>query len=112
MLLGVAAGLIGFFYFVSARLTAPNMALLYSDISPQDGGQIIARLEQQAVPYELRAGGSQIWVPEDRALRMRMTLAEAGLPRGGTVGYELFDRSEALGSTAFLQNVNQLRALE
>jgi flagellar M-ring protein FliF len=112
MLLGVTAALIGFFYFFSARLTAPNMALLYSDVSPQDGGQIIARLEQQAVPYELRAGGSQIWVPEDRALRMRMTLAEAGLPRGGTVGYELFDRSEALGSTTFLQNVNQLRALE
>lgn len=112
MLLGVAASLVGAFYFISARLTAPNMALLYSDVSPQDGGQIIARLEQQAVPYELRAGGSQIWVPEDRALRMRMTLAEAGLPRGGTVGYELFDRSEALGSTTFLQNVNQLRALE
>src|SRR5262249_7750313 len=112
MLLAVAAALVGFFYFLSARLTAPNMALLYSDITPQDGGQIVARLEQQGVPYELRAGGSQIWVPENTALRLRMTLAEAGLPRGGTVGYELFDRSEALGSNTFLQNVNQLRAPE
>lgn len=111
-LLTVLVALGGLFYYVSGRLTAPTMALLYSDVSPQDGGQIIARLEQQGVPYELRGGGTQIWVPDDRTHRLRMSLAEAGLPRGGNVGFELFDRSEALGSTTFLQNVNQQRALE
>lgn len=110
---GLALSLLGGLLFVLVtRATAPNMALLFGDVSQQDGSQIIARLEQQGVPFELRAGGAQIWVPEDRALRTRMALAEQGLPRGGNVGYELFDRSETLGTTSFVQNLNHLRALE
>ena len=72
-LLTVIVALGGLFYYVSGRLTAPTMALLYSDVSPQDGGQIVARLEQQGVPYELRGGGTQIWVPDDRTHRLRMS---------------------------------------
>ena len=51
-------------------------------------------------------------VPADRVARLRMTLAEGGLPKGGGVGYEIFDKSDALGTTSFVQNVNNLRALE
>jgi flagellar M-ring protein FliF len=41
-----------------------------------------------------------------------MTMAEQGLPRGGSIGYEIFDKSDGLGTTNFMQNVNLVRALE
>ena len=69
----VVIGLLAFITFVGQRLTAPPLALLFSDLSPQDSGQIVARLEAGAVPYELRAGGTQIFVPNDQALRLRMS---------------------------------------
>jgi len=112
LLAAVGVGLLGFFGFFANRLTQPPMALLYAELSGADAGQIVTRLEQQNVPFELRAGGSQVWVPADRALRLRMGMAEQGLPRGGSVGYEIFDRSDALGASSFVQNLNHLRALE
>ena len=51
-------------------------------------------------------------VPKDNVARLRMKLAEAGLPKGGGVGYEIFDKTDALGATTFVQNINHLRALE
>ncbi len=108
----VGAGLLGFFSFFTNKLTQPAMGLLYADLAANDAGQIVAKLEAQNIPFELRAGGAQLWVPQDRALRLRMAMAEQGLPRGGSVGYELFDRSEALGATNFMQNLNLVRALE
>lgn len=112
LLAAVTAGLIGFFTFFVSRVNAPAMGLLYADLAPQDSGQIVAKLEAQAVPFDLRAGGTQVWVPQDRVLRLRMSFAEQGLPRGGAVGYEIFDRSETIGATNFVQNLNFLRALE
>lgn len=108
----VAVAIVGFFAFFSSRLSAPAMGLLYGDLTLTDSAQIVSRLEAQAVPYEIRAGGTQIYVPADRVLRMRMGFAEQGIPRGGSIGYEIFDRSDALGTTSFSQNVNHLRALE
>jgi len=108
----VAAGLVAFFGFFISRLNQPDMGLLFSELSTQDAAQIISKLEAQNIPYELRADGSQIYVPADRALRLRMSLAEQGLPKGGTVGYEIFDRTDAIGATSFIQNLNHLRALE
>ena len=56
--------------------------------------------------------GTIILVPRDQIPRLRMKLAEGGLPKGGGVGYEIFDKSDALGATSFVQNINHLRALE
>jgi flagellar M-ring protein FliF len=112
LMLAVALGLLGFFGFFANRLAQPPMGLLYGDLAQGDAGQIVAKLEAQNVPFELRAGGSQIWVPQDRALRLRMSMAEQGLPRGGSIGYEVFDQSSALGATSFVQNLNLVRALE
>jgi flagellar M-ring protein FliF len=108
----VTAGLIGAFAFLGAKVNQPPMGLLYSDLSAQDSGQIVGKLEAQNIPYELRAGGTQIYVPSDRVLRLRMTFAEAGVPRGGTIGYEIFDRGDAIGATNFVQTLNHVRALE
>ncbi|MCE1237663.1 MAG: flagellar M-ring protein FliF [Hyphomicrobiales bacterium] len=108
----VTALLIGFFAFVITRATAPVMAPLYSDLSDADSSAIVKDLEAQGVAYELRRDGSQILVPKDKALRLRMKLAEKGIPAGGNVGWEIFDKSDALGTTSFVQNINHLRALE
>ncbi len=109
---GVVLGMIAFFFFVSTRLTAPPMSLLFGQLSPDDANQIAAKLDGEGVPYELRSGGTQIWVPEDRALKLRMSLAESGGVHNGSVGYELFDKGESIGATNFVQNLNLVRALE
>lgn len=109
---GIGIGFIAFFAFLVSRLTGGDMSLLYSDLDPGDSGKIVAKLDTMAVPYELRGNGSQIYVPSDKALRLRMAMAEEGLPTGGSVGYELFDKTDTLGTTSFVQNVNLLRALE
>lgn len=109
---GVVLGMIAFFFFVSTRLTAPPMSLLFGQLTPEDSAQIAAKLDGQGVPYELRAGGTQIWVPDDRALKLRMSLAESGATHGASVGYELFDKGDAIGATSFVQNLNLVRALE
>jgi flagellar M-ring protein FliF len=60
----------------------------------------------------MRNEGGIIMVPKDRVTKLRMTFAEGGMPKGGGVGYDIFDKSEALGTTSFVQNINHLRALE
>jgi len=111
-MVAVTAALIGFFAFVIMRVTTPQMTTLYTDLSTEDSNGIIKDLERQAIPFELRNDGAVIMVPKDKVTRLRMKLAEGGLPKGGGVGYEIFDKSDALGTTSFVQNINHLRALE
>jgi flagellar M-ring protein FliF len=111
-MIAVTAALIGFFGFVIMRVTQPQMTTLFTDLSIEDSSGIIKDLERQGIPFEMRNEGSIILVPKDKVTRLRMKLAEAGLPKGGNVGYEIFDKSDALGTTSFVQNINHLRALE
>ncbi len=111
-MVAVTAALIGFFAFVIMRVTTPQMTTLFTDLSAEDSSAIMKDLERQAIPYELRNDGAVIMVPKDKVTRLRMKLAEGGLPKGGGVGYEIFDKSDALGTTSFVQNINHLRALE
>jgi flagellar M-ring protein FliF len=108
----VAALMLGFFAFIAMKVSQPAMAPLYSDLSVQDSAAIVKDLETQAIPYELRQEGAQILVPKDKVLRLRMKLAEKGVPVGGSVGWEIFDKSDGLGTTSYVQNINHLRALE
>jgi flagellar M-ring protein FliF len=111
-MVAVTTALIGFFAFVIMRVTTPQMTTLFTDLSVEDSSGIIKDLERQAIPYEIRNDGAVIMVPKDKVTRLRMKLAESGLPKGGGVGYEIFDKSDALGTTSFVQNINHLRALE
>ncbi|MDB5503146.1 MAG: flagellar M-ring protein FliF [Tardiphaga sp.] len=111
-MVAVTAALIGFFAFVIMRVTTPQLTTLFTDLSVEDSSAIIKDLERQAIPYELKNEGAAIMVPKDKVTRLRMKLAEGGLPKGGGVGYEIFDKSDALGTTSFVQNINHLRALE
>jgi flagellar M-ring protein FliF len=88
------------------------MAPLFTELSLDDSAKIAKELDAQGISFELRADGSTILVPKPDVTRLRMKLAESGMPRGGSVGYEIFDKSDALGTTSFVQNVNHLRALE
>ncbi|MGD0847559.1 flagellar basal-body MS-ring/collar protein FliF [Bradyrhizobium sp.] len=111
-MVAVTTALLGFFAFVIMRVTTPQMTTLFTDLSIEDSSAIIKDLERQAIPFELRNEGAVIMVPKDKVTRLRMKLAEGGLPKGGGVGYEIFDKSDALGTTSFVQNINHLRALE
>jgi len=111
-LVGTAVAVLGFFIFLASRLSTGGMSLLYGDLDPADSGAIVKELEARNIEYELKAGGQQVFVPGDEVLKLRVTLAEQGVPGGGTMGYEIFDKSDGLGTTNFVQNVNLVRALE
>ena len=108
----VTLALIGFFSFLMIRMTTPQMVPLFTDLSVEDSSSIIKDLERQAIAYQIKNDGAIVMVAKDNVARLRMKLAEGGLPKGGGVGYEIFDKSDALGSTTFVQNINHLRALE
>jgi flagellar M-ring protein FliF len=108
----VSLGLVGFFVYIIMRMSQPQMALLFSDLTLEDSSQIVKELERRQVKFQLRNDGAQVFVPQEQVARVRLQLAETGMPRGGGVGYEIFDKGDALSSTSFVQNMNQLRALE
>ena len=111
-LAAVAALSVAFFVFLTGRIAAPGFGLLYSNLDLRDSGQIVQKLEALSVPYQLRGDGGSILVPTDQVARLRMLMADDGLPHGGSVGYEIFDRSDTFGTSSFVENINQVRALE
>ena len=112
LLAGVGASLLAFFLFLFTRLTEPDFTLLYGDLAMRDSSGIVGQLDAMGVPYRIGGDGSRVLVPSDQVLRLRLALAEQGLPSGGSVGYEVFDEADSLGTTRFVQNVNLVRALE
>ena len=88
------------------------MALLYADLDLREAGQVVDGLDRARIPHQVEAGGSRILVPEDQVARARMLLAKDGLPSGGSIGYEIFDRADGLTASAFQQGISQTRALE
>ncbi|WP_137181369.1 flagellar basal-body MS-ring/collar protein FliF [Roseomonas sp. AR75] len=111
-LAGVGAAILGLLAFLALRAADPPMALLYGELDQRDAAQVVATLERQRIPHRLAGGGSQVLVPEAEVPRIRLLLAREGLPAGGSVGYEIFDRGERLTTTPFQQDINRLRALE
>jgi flagellar M-ring protein FliF len=109
---GVVLSMIGFFIYITSRLATPSMELLYGNLDQKDSGKIVQTLESMSIPYEIGQGGNAILVPRSDIPRVRLLLADQGIPGGGTIGYEIFDEAESLGSTNFMQNVNLVRALE
>jgi flagellar M-ring protein FliF len=108
----VAALMLGFFAFLILRASTPQMAPLYTGLSLEDSSAIVAELQKQNVPNEIRGDGDTILVPRDQITSLRMSLASNGLPTKGQVGYEIFDQQNSLGATSFVQNINNVRALE
>lgn len=109
----ILASLLVFFAFVSAHISSPGaMKLLYDNLSGMDSGAMTAKLDEAKIPYEVSSDGTRIMVPDSDVGKARMMLARDGLPNGGTMGYEIFDQQSGFGTTSFVQNINQVRALE
>ena len=112
-LAGVVLFLISFFVYLATRFNSEEYAVLYTDLELEDAKQIVVQLESSNVKYKLTKNGTEILVPADKVNKMRVETAELALEsKGSNVGYEIFDNSDALGSTNFMQNVNLIRALE
>ena len=109
---GVAVALIIFFIFVATRLSGQSYGLLYADLDLKDSAQIVSKLDAMNVPYQVKGDGSTILVPIDQVPRLRLTMAENGIPHSGSIGNEIFDKNDALGTTSFQQGVNEMRARE
>lgn len=108
----VAIALLGFFTFMTTRMTSSQMSLLYSELDSQDSSAIAKKLDALKIPFEVSPDGKSIKVSTDMVGKARMAAAGEGLPRGGSIGYEIFDQKEGFGTTSFVQNINHLRALE
>lgn len=111
-MLAVTLVLVGFFGFVMLRMSQPAMSVLFSDLGSQDVSAILKDLDARGIKYELRGDGQTVLVPKADVPRLRLDLASKGIPAGGGVGYEIFDKGDAFSSTSFVQNINHLRALE
>ncbi len=94
--------------FIGSRVT---YAPLYTELETQDAAAIATKLKELNVPHRISPSGTTISVPEEQVHELRLELASAGLPRGGGVGFEIFDQSR-LGATEFEQQINLRRALE
>jgi flagellar M-ring protein FliF len=92
-------------------LQKPDLQVLYTNLSADDAGAVTAKLRESRVPFEVSGDGSAVFVQAGQVHEMRLQLATQGLPQGGGVGFELFDRS-ALGTTEFVQKLNYRRALQ
>ncbi len=108
---GVAAALTAFFLYVAGVISEPPKSILYSGLAGRDATAVTAKLDSMNVAYTLKDGGGTILVPADQVTKLRMDMAAQNLPSDG-VGYEIFDKSDAFGTTAFVQNINKLRAME
>ncbi len=85
--------------------------VLFANLSDRDGGAVIAALSQMNIPYKFTEVGGAISIPADQLHPVRMKLASQGLPRGGTVGYELME-SQKFGASQFQERLNYQRGLE
>ena len=86
--------------------------LLYRDLEAHEAGEIVEQLAKAHIKYRLQDQGSTIMVPDDDVARARLLLAQSGLPSGGSVGYEIFDKGNSFTATQFEQTINETRALE
>lgn len=96
---------------VSVVATKPRMGVLFSGLDSQDAGAIVAKLQERKVPHEIAGDGSVVQVPLKDVHQLRLEMATAGLPHGGSVGFEIFDKT-SLGMTEFAQRLNFQRALQ
>ncbi len=103
------------FIVVGALLTnwarRPDMRMLYQQLSPEEASKITEKISEKSIAYELRNGGSTIYVPKEKVYQLRLDMAREGLASGGQGGYKIFD-NEKIGVSPFVQNVNLKRALQ
>ena len=111
LLVAVVLGGIGAAVLLVNWARQPRMALLYARLDPEEAAKIVEKIRDADVPCELKAGGTSIYVPEDKVYSLRLDMASEGLTTGGQGGYGILD-SETIGTSPFKQSVNYVRAIE
>jgi flagellar M-ring protein FliF len=103
------------FIIVGALLThwvrKPDMRMLYHDLAPEEAAKVTEKIHEKGIVYELRNGGTNIYVPKNKVYQLRLDMAKEGLPADTQGGYKIFD-DEGFGVSPFVQNVNLKRALQ
>ncbi|MCE5300220.1 MAG: flagellar M-ring protein FliF [Spirochaetia bacterium] len=89
----------------------PGFTPLFTNLSAEDAGAIVNQLKESKIPYKIADNGKTVLVPANNVYESRLDLATQGLPKGGGVGFEIFDKTN-LGITDFTQRINYVRALE
>jgi flagellar M-ring protein FliF len=89
----------------------PDLRMLYQQLSPEEASKITEKISEKGIVYELRNGGTTIYVPKESVYQLRLDMAKDGLPEGQQGGYRIFDK-EKIGVSPFVQNVNLKRALQ
>jgi flagellar M-ring protein FliF len=112
-LAAVALAMLAMLAVLATRGAGPaRMQLLYADLDQREAGQIAEALDRAHIAHEEPGAGDRILVPSDEVAQARLLLAKDGLPSGGSIGYEVFDRGDAMTSSDFQQEINETRALE
>ena len=103
------------FIVIGALLTnwarRPDMRMLYQQLSPEEASKITEKISEKSIVYELRNGGTSIYVPKEKVYQLRLDMAREGLASGDQGGYKIFD-NEKIGVSPFVQSVNLKRALQ
>ncbi|MGE8603207.1 flagellar basal-body MS-ring/collar protein FliF, partial [Bordetella trematum] len=111
VLMGAAAAVVAVIVALALWGREPDYKVLFSNLEDRDGGAIVSALGQMNVPYRFSDNGGAILVPANRVYDARMQLAAQGLPRGGSVGFELMDNAR-FGASQFAEQINYQRGLE
>jgi len=111
VLLGLGAAVVALLVVASMWMREPDYKTLFSNVESRDGGAIVSVLNQRNIPYKFADNGATILVPADQVYTLRLQLAEQGLPRGGSVGFELLDKPQ-FGASQFTEQITYQRALE
>jgi flagellar M-ring protein FliF len=91
--------------------STPDYQILFSNLAQEDAGEMVAKLKEKKIPFQLSPSGTSISVPKEAVYDVRLALTAEGLPKGGGVGFEVFDRT-SLGVTDFVQKLNYQRAMQ
>ncbi len=103
----VLLGLAFFIFWISK----PEYAILFTDLSTEDASEVVLKLKEGNVEYKLTDSGATILVPVEKVYELRLELASQGLPKKGTVGFEIFDKTN-FGMTEFTEKMDYQRALQ
>ncbi|MGA7237700.1 MAG: flagellar basal-body MS-ring/collar protein FliF [Bryobacteraceae bacterium] len=109
--LAVALAAAGGIYALIHYQKEADFKPLFTGVAPEDAAPIVQKLRESGIEYRLPEGGGSVLVPSAHLAELRLTMAAAGLPKTGRIGFELFDKTN-LGATEFTEHINYRRALE
>ncbi len=110
VLLGALAGTVALIAVLSSR-PPEKYGVLFSGLAAEDAGAVVEALKAAKVPYKVTGGGGAVEIPEAQVHEVRLLMAQKGMPRGGSIGFEVFDK-QSFGATSFVEQMNYRRALQ